>query len=80
MQVLEPIQELRKKAECIQMFPTFMSGEDLFGLTEPTIIKVPYHQVYHKLLANSGVLHINMAIEAPCLPPPPLPPTGSPCM
>jgi histone-lysine N-methyltransferase MLL3 len=40
MKVLEPIQELRKTADCIKIFPAFISGEDLFGLTEPTVIKV----------------------------------------
>ena len=40
MKILEPIEQLRKTSECIKIFPSFISGEDLFGLTEPTIIKV----------------------------------------
>ncbi|XP_067143136.1 histone-lysine N-methyltransferase 2C-like isoform X4 [Centruroides vittatus] len=38
--VLEPIEKMRKQAETIKVFPNFISGEDLFGLTEPAILRI----------------------------------------
>jgi len=40
MQVLSEVETLRIKAKCTKVFPDYISGEDLFGLTEPTVIKV----------------------------------------
>ncbi|XP_076338000.1 LOW QUALITY PROTEIN: histone-lysine N-methyltransferase 2C-like [Tachypleus tridentatus] len=39
-QVLEPIQEMRQQAKTINVFPNFVTGEDLFGLTEPAIVHI----------------------------------------
>ncbi|XP_022247469.1 histone-lysine N-methyltransferase 2C-like isoform X2 [Limulus polyphemus] len=39
-QVLEPIQEMRQQAKTINVFPNFITGEDLFGLTEPSILHI----------------------------------------
>lgn len=38
--ILEPLATLRKANNNIQVFPKFLSGEDLFGLTEPAIVRV----------------------------------------
>ena len=38
--IIEKIDELRKKEDTIKLFPAEVSGEDLFGFTEPNIIKV----------------------------------------
>ncbi|XP_063696250.1 histone-lysine N-methyltransferase 2C-like isoform X2 [Culicoides brevitarsis] len=38
--ILEPIAELRKDNRLIQLFPKFMTGEDLFGLTEPSVVRI----------------------------------------
>lgn len=38
--ILEPISELRKDNRLIQLFPKFMTGEDLFGLTEPSVVRI----------------------------------------
>ncbi|XP_050507765.1 histone-lysine N-methyltransferase 2C-like isoform X1 [Diabrotica virgifera virgifera] len=38
--ILDQIAFLRKENECLQMFPKFTTGEDLFGLTEPAIVRV----------------------------------------
>lgn len=40
MKVLSQIEDLRKEAKCTKVFPDYIIGEDLFGLTEPNIIKV----------------------------------------
>merc|ERR1719266_2590898 len=40
MKVLSVIEKLRRDAELVNMFPRYTSGEDLFGLTEPNIVKV----------------------------------------
>jgi len=39
-QVLDVIMKLRTEADTIKVFPKFITGEDLFGLTEPAIVKV----------------------------------------
>merc|ERR1719483_381416 len=38
--VLKEVESVRRKADCTKVFPAYISGEDLFGLTEPNIIKV----------------------------------------
>ncbi|OWF43010.1 Histone-lysine N-methyltransferase 2C [Mizuhopecten yessoensis] len=38
--VLEPLDKMRKNADLVKIFPNFITGEELFGLTEPTIIRV----------------------------------------
>ncbi|EDW78347.2 uncharacterized protein Dwil_GK16377 [Drosophila willistoni] len=39
-QILQPIQRLRKVHKWLQLFPQHISGEDLFGLTEPAIVRI----------------------------------------
>jgi len=39
-QILSVIEEMRKKESMVRLFPQFLSGEDLFGLTEPAIVRV----------------------------------------
>lgn len=39
-QVLDAVIKLRATADSIKVFPKFITGEDLFGLTEPAIVKV----------------------------------------
>lgn len=38
--ILEPLAELRRKTNSVQLFPRYVTGEDLFGLTEPAIVRV----------------------------------------
>lgn len=38
--ILEKIANIRRENKCLQMFPRYISGEDLFGLTEPAIVRV----------------------------------------
>ena len=40
--VLDQIMELRQNSDCacIQLFPQYIPGEDLFGLTEPVIVRI----------------------------------------
>ncbi|XP_021938191.1 uncharacterized protein LOC110838870 isoform X2 [Zootermopsis nevadensis] len=38
--ILEPLASLRKEMGGVQVFPRFISGEDLFGLTEPAVVRV----------------------------------------
>ncbi|CAB3379589.1 Hypothetical predicted protein [Cloeon dipterum] len=40
MQIMEPMAAVRRGSGGVQVFPKFISGEDLFGLTEPAIIRV----------------------------------------
>lgn len=39
-QILEPMQALRRANSNINIFPKYISGEDLFGLTEPAIVRI----------------------------------------
>lgn len=39
-QILGPMQNLRKENSNINIFPKYISGEDLFGLTEPAIVRI----------------------------------------
>lgn len=38
--ILEPLASLRKEMGGVQVFPRYISGEDLFGLTEPAVVRV----------------------------------------
>ena len=38
--ILEPLAELRRSTGSVQLFPRYVSGEDLFGLSEPAIVRV----------------------------------------
>lgn len=38
--VLQPIADMRKSHKLVKLYPEFISGEDLFGLTEPTIVRI----------------------------------------
>lgn len=39
-EIIESIEKLREKAGTIKLFKNYISGEDLFGLTEPTIVRI----------------------------------------
>ena len=39
-QVLDSIAKLRNSSNTIKVFPKYITGEDLFGLTEPSIVRV----------------------------------------
>lgn len=38
--ILDPIAKLRREHQLVQIFPKYISGEDLFGLTEPAIVRI----------------------------------------
>lgn len=38
--VLEPLTMLRKEHNCVHLYPQYVTGEDLFGLTEPAVVRV----------------------------------------
>lgn len=40
MKVLEPMATVRVTSAYVQLFHKFLSGEDLFGLTEPAIVRI----------------------------------------
>ena len=40
MQILEKIEALRRENDLVKVFPQYISGEDLFGLTETNVVKV----------------------------------------
>ncbi|XP_048237798.1 histone-lysine N-methyltransferase 2C-like isoform X4 [Haliotis rufescens] len=40
MHILKPLEDIRRGADLVKMFSNFITGEELFGLTEPNILKV----------------------------------------
>lgn len=38
--ILEPLALLRKDNKLVQLFPKYVTGEDLFGLTEPAVVRI----------------------------------------
>ncbi|KAK3099196.1 hypothetical protein FSP39_000848 [Pinctada imbricata] len=38
--ILEPLDKLRRAADLVKIFPNFITGEELFGLTEPSVVRV----------------------------------------
>lgn len=38
--ILEPLANLRKKNNSVQLFPCYVTGDYLFGLTEPAIVRI----------------------------------------
>lgn len=38
--ILAPLEKMRREADLVKMFPSLMGPEDLFGLSEPNIVKV----------------------------------------
>ncbi|XP_038110096.1 histone-lysine N-methyltransferase 2C isoform X3 [Culex quinquefasciatus] len=38
--ILDPMATLRKDCQIVQLFPRYISGEDLFGLTEPAVVRI----------------------------------------
>jgi len=39
-QILESLEKMRRANDCVKVFPTYLSADDLFGLTEPTVLKI----------------------------------------
>jgi histone-lysine N-methyltransferase MLL3 len=40
VRVLDSVSKVRNSHDSIKVFPKYITGEDLFGLTEPAIVKV----------------------------------------
>ena len=38
--VLVPLERMRRENDFVKVFPAYLTGEDLFGLTEPTVLKI----------------------------------------
>ena len=38
--VLEPIVRLRKEADMLQLFPEYLRGEEMFGLTVQAVLRI----------------------------------------
>ncbi|XP_078661528.1 histone-lysine N-methyltransferase 2C-like [Branchiostoma floridae x Branchiostoma belcheri] len=40
LNILEPIEKMRRGSDVLKLFPNFITGEDLFGLTEPAVLRI----------------------------------------
>lgn len=38
--ILEPLTNLRREHNSVQIYPRYVTGEDLFGLAEPAIVRI----------------------------------------
>jgi hypothetical protein len=38
--ILEPLEKMRRENDQVKVFTTFLTGEDLFGLTDPAVQKI----------------------------------------
>lgn len=38
--IMEPLEKLHRESDLVKVFPTFTSGEELYGLTDPNIIRL----------------------------------------
>jgi hypothetical protein len=38
--ILDPLEKMRRENDLVKVFPQYLTGEDLFGLTEPTVQKI----------------------------------------
>jgi len=63
-EILEPLEKLRKEADLVKVFPTFTTGEELYGLTDPNIVRL-VESVSHTLI--QGLVVINCLTVYPCL-------------
>ncbi|EDO37589.1 predicted protein, partial [Nematostella vectensis] len=69
-QVLEPIHKLRKEAVLVNLWPAYITGEDLFGLTEQFVLRiiesmpgVDYMQGYNMRYGPSSIMEMPLAIN-----------------
>lgn len=70
MQVIERVVKMRKDLNSIKVFSDFISGDDLFGLTEPVILRIIESLPGVDMLSNynfrygrSPVLELPLAIN-----------------
>lgn len=59
--ILEPLATLRKEHNCVQLYPQYVTGEDLFGLTEPAVVRVL------ESLPGNAILHFFLICTYFCM-------------
>ena len=38
--IIGPLEKLRREADLVKVFPTFTTGEELYGLTDPNVVRL----------------------------------------
>jgi len=38
--ILQPLEKMRRENDLVKVFPQYLVGEDLFGLSDPTVLKI----------------------------------------
>ena len=38
--ILQPLEKMRRENDLVKIFPQYLTGEDLFGLSDPTVLKI----------------------------------------
>ena len=56
-QILEPFEKMRVDNDLVRCFPTQITGEDLFGLTEHAVIRI-VESVSHKCICTKLVMSV----------------------
>lgn len=49
--ILEPVAFVRKTCEMLQLFPAYLKGEDLFGLSVPAVARIAESVSYFSRVA-----------------------------
>ncbi|XP_028516833.1 histone-lysine N-methyltransferase trr [Exaiptasia diaphana] len=69
-QILLPIQSLRKDSNSLNLWPSYITGEDLFGLTEQYVLRiiesmpgVDYMQGYNMRYGPSPIMELPLAVN-----------------
>jgi len=38
--ILQPLERMRRENDLVKIFPQYLTGEDLFGLSDPTVLRI----------------------------------------
>jgi len=62
LQVLEPMERMRRESDLVKVFPSYLSGEDLFGLTEMAIVWVIESVRYRQIRDHCGCPVVSLVV------------------
>jgi hypothetical protein len=65
--ILEPLEKLRRDSDLVKVFPTFTTGEELYGLTDPNIVRLVESVSLQYISLNITV--ILWTLQYPLMPP-----------
>lgn len=58
--ILQPLEKMRRENDLVKIFPQYLTGEDLFGLSDPTVLKIIESvSESHSSLTSKAILFLN---------------------